>query len=267
MAINPSPLAELVALVAQLRGKDGCPWDQEQSLATMRPYLLEEVYELLEAMEQEPLNDAPNPSDGLEGELGDTLFVLLLITQIASERSAITADSVARRIVNKMIARHPHVFGNDSDDDAPGSIAAWEARKLKKGRSRLDGVPKTMPALLRAHRQGEKAAATGFDWPNVEGVLKKVEEELDELRDAIAQNDPDAIAHELGDVLMSVASVGRHLGAPPEAALRQANDRFARRFSRLERLAEEEGLALNGCTDDDALDRLWERVKAEEATC
>jgi len=127
MAINPSPLAELVALVAQLRGKDGCPWDQEQSLATMRPYLLEEVYELLEAMEQEPLKDAPNPSDGLEGELGDTLFVLLLITQIASERSAITADSVARRIVNKMIARHPHVFGNDSDDDAPGSIAAWEA--------------------------------------------------------------------------------------------------------------------------------------------
>jgi MazG family protein len=261
MSINPSPLLDLVAIVARLRSKDGCPWDQKQTLASMRPYLLEEVYELLDAMEH------ASGEDGLEGELGDTLFVLLLITQIAAEQGLLSLDSVARRIVTKMIDRHPHVFGDGDESDDPGGIAAWEARKQRSGRGRLDGVPRSLPALLRAHRQGEKAAAVGFDWPDVQGVLNKVEEELIELREAISTNDGKAIAHELGDVLMSVASLGRHLETPPESALRTANDRFAQRFAQMERLAVEQGIPLTGSTDDALLNQLWEQAKAMERQC
>ena len=147
----------------------------------MRPYLLEEVYELLDAME----HDAGE--DGLEGELGDTLFVLLLITQIGTDTGRLTLDSVAQRITNKMVKRHPHVFGDGADDANPGGIAAWEARKHTEGRSRLAGVPRSLPALLRAHRQGEKAASVGFDWTEAAQVMDKVSEEIEELREAMSE--------------------------------------------------------------------------------
>ena len=261
MSTQQRHLLDLVEIVTRLRGPDGCPWDQEQTLKSMRPYLLEEVYELLDAMEQDA------GEDGLEGELGDTLFVLLLITAIAAEEGSLTLESVAGRIVQKMITRLPHVFGGDDETPDPGGISAWEARKLKAGRSRLEGVPKSLPALLRAHRQGEKAAAAGFDWPDHHGVFAKLDEEIAELREAIAEGDQDAIEHEVGDVLLSAASLARHLSAPPEAALRRANERFSSRFRRLEQMAEEEGIALSGCTDDAVLDGLWERAKAEERTC
>jgi len=255
------PLLELVEIVARLRGPDGCPWDQEQTLKSMRPYLLEEVYELLDAMERD------GGEDGLEGELGDTLFVILLILQIASESRSLTLDSVAQRIIDKMVTRHPHVFSDGHTSENPGGIAAWEARKQRKGRSRLAGVPKSLPALLKAHRQGEKAAAIGFDWPNTDGVFEKINEELDELKEAMRSGEAAAIEHEMGDVLLSLASLARHLNTPPEASLRKANDRFARRFARLETLAEEDGISLSGSTDDAVLDALWERVKAEESGC
>ena len=261
MSQNRPPLLELVEIVARLRGPDGCPWDREQTLQSMRPYLLEEVYELLDAME----HDAG--VDGLEGELGDALFVLLLITQIGADAGRLTLDSVAQRITNKMMKRHPHVFGDGADDANPGGIAAWEARKQTEGRSRLAGVPRSLPALLRAHRQGEKAASVGFDWTEVAQVMDKVSEEIGELREAIEAADPSAIEHELGDVLMSLASLGRHLDTPPEAALRRANDRFASRFATLERLAKEDGVALTGSSDPDWLDALWERAKQEEKSC
>ena len=261
MTAKRPPLLELVEIVTRLRGPDGCPWDQEQSLKSMRPYLLEEVYELLDAMEQD------RGEDGLEGELGDTLFVILLIVQIASEANSLTIDSVAQRIIDKMVTRHPHVFSEDDTSDDPGGIAAWEARKQRKGRSRLAGVPKSLPALLRAHRQGEKAAAIGFDWHNTDGVFEKIDEEIGELKEAMRSGDVSAIEHEMGDVLLSLASLARHLDTPPEAALRKANDRFAHRFARLEELAEEEGISLSGSTEDAILDALWERAKAEESGC
>ena len=261
MDSSQRPLEKLVDIVAQLRGPDGCPWDKEQTLQSMRPYLLEEVYELLEVME----HDAG--ADGLEGELGDTLFVLLLLVEIASQSGNLSLDSVCTRIVEKMIARHPHVFANADEGDNPGGIVAWEARKKKAGRSRLAGVPRTLPALLRAHRQAEKAASIGFDWSSVEAVFEKVDEELGELKEAIESQDAHRIEHEVGDLLMSVANVARHLDTPPEAALRRANDRFADRFAVLERLAVEEGVALSGSTDDAVLNDLWERAKAMEETC
>jgi MazG family protein len=254
-------LFKLVDIVAQLRGADGCPWDQEQTLLSMRPYLLEEVYELLEAIE----NDGGE--DGLEGELGDTLFVLLLLVQIATDAGRLTLDSVCKRIIGKMITRHPHVFGEGDHSEEPGGIAAWEARKQTPGRSRLAGVPKGLPALLQAHRQSEKASAVGLDWSSPTQVFDKINEEISELREAITLQDSNAIEHEVGDLLLSVANLARHLNAPPEAALRRANQRFAQRFSAVERMAEEEGLSLSCSTDEGLLDALWERAKVMERTC
>ena len=253
-------MQQLVDLVARLRGPDGCPWDREQTLRSMRPYLLEEIYELLDAMEHD------SGADGLEGELGDALFVILMLAQIATDEGRLTLDSVCTRIVAKMIDRHPHVFGHDQTEN-PGGIVAWEARKKRSGASRLDGVPQTLPALLRAHRQAEKAASVGFDWTAIDDVMRKVEEELAELRAAMAGGDEHAIEHEVGDVLLSVANLARHLNAPPEAALRRANDRFATRFATLERLAREDGVALDGSTNAETLNELWERAKAQEKSC
>lgn len=255
------PLDQLVDIVARLRGPEGCPWDNAQSLRSMRPYLLEEVYELLDAMEHD------SGTDGLEGELGDTLFVLFLLVQIASDDDRLSLDSVCTRIVNKMITRHPHVFGTEDSSENPGGIAAWESRKQTPGRSRLSGVPRTLPALLRAHRQSEKAAAVGFDWSNIDDVFGKVEEEIAELKEAISAGDAHAIEHEVGDLLLSVANLARHVESPPEAALRRANDRFASRFATLERLALEDGVDLNGSTEEAILDALWERAKALEKSC
>jgi ATP diphosphatase len=227
----------------------------------MRPYLLEEVYEVLEALE-------PGAGDeGLQGELGDLLFVVLLIARIGEDAGRLTLANTVRGIVDKMEERHPHVFGDGADSDEPGGIAAWEARKQRAGRSRLAGVPRTLPALLRTHRQGEKAAAVGFDWPDAAGVLNKIQEELAELVEAMATGDQSAIAHEYGDLLMATATLGRHLDTPPEATLRTANDRFADRFGRLELLASEAGVALSTETDPAVLDGLWEQAKRSESSC
>jgi MazG family protein len=226
----------------------------------MRPYLLEETYEVLEAME----SGSEQSSEGITEELGDLLFVVLLIARIAEDQGRGGLDQVAQGICEKMIRRHPHVFGDGEAGKDPGGIAAWEARKAEPGRSRLAGVPRSLPALLRAHRQAEKAAAVGFDWKDASGPLAKIREELGELEAALESGESAAIAHEYGDLLMAAANLGRHIGTPPEATLRTANDRFSRRFARLEEMAEDGGLRLHADTDLGALDTLWERVKAEE---
>ncbi len=275
-----SRLAELVAVVARLRGSEGCPWDRAQDFSTMRPYLLEEVYELLEAMDRVGAEgEAAAPA--LREELGDLLFVVLLLARVGEDAGWFSAEDAAEGIAAKMVLRHPHVFGGEAEAGlSPGSIAAWESRKARLGpdgqpRSRLAGVPATLPGLLRSHRQGEKAAAVGFDWPDHAAVLAKVYEELGELEQAIAEHSPrrgpavaetgmpsahPQVEHELGDVLMALASLGRHLGAPPEAALRRANDRFQARFEGMERLARAQGLSLDQL-DDEGLDRLWVQSK------
>ncbi|MBO84330.1 MAG: nucleoside triphosphate pyrophosphohydrolase [Deltaproteobacteria bacterium] len=253
---------ELVDLVARLRGPDGCPWDRAQTLQTMRAYLLEETYEVLEAIDTSP--DA-GPAPALEGELGDLLFNVLMLIQIAQDMGMTSRSMVVTRIVEKMVRRHPHVFP-PADAPAPSvegpSLARWESVKAKErgGGSRLDGIPRASPALVYAHRQGEKAAGTGFDWPDLNGVMAKVEEELQELKDAIAAEAPDEIEAELGDVLLSLASLGRHLRTPAEDALRGAVARFDRRFRLMEAAAAQDGGSLQGL-DAPTLETMWQEAK------
>ena len=250
----------LLDTVHRLRDPDGCPWDREQTLASMRPYLLEECYELLESM------DDPNP-ESMREELGDLLFVILLLGRICRDRGWFDIEDAARDIREKMVRRHPHVFANDDSEEDPSGIAAWENRKRrdpKRKAHRLDGVPRSLPGLLRAHRQGEKAAAVGFDWENWRGVMKKVDEEMQELVRAIAQESKAEISHELGDLLMALASLGRHLGTPPESALRRANDRFANRFGQMEDLSAGDGRSLKDLGSEE-LEALWLAAKKRES--
>ena len=254
-----SRVLDLITIVDRLRSPDGCPWDQAQTLQSMRPYLLEECYELLDAIDS---GDALK----LREELGDLLFEVVFLARLCQEGDpSFGIDQVADAIATKMVDRHPHVFhpdGDDSQHDDPGSIAAWEARKHKKngGRSRLDGVPRALPSLLRTHRQSEKAASVGFDWVEHRGVIAKVREELAELEDAIASGDPAAIEHEYGDALMALGNLGRKVGSTPEEALRTANDRLASRFGTMEQLARDRDLDMDAL-DMDGLESLWQEAK------
>jgi len=248
------PIRQLVSLVARLRGPDGCPWDRKQTLRTMRPHLIEEAYEVLEAVDA-------GDDGSLEEELGDLLFNVLLLIRIAEDDGRTSLDRVSARIHDKMVRRHPHVFGDDRVDGP--SLARWEAVKAAEKsaeRSRLDGIPTTAPALMRAHRQGQKAAGVGFDWPDVSGVLDKVDEELAELREAIDGGDKAEVEWELGDLLLSLASLGRHTRTPAEDALRLAIARFDTRFRAMETAAREAGEALQAL-DSAELERMWGTAK------
>lgn len=256
-----SALDQLLATVDRLRDPGGCPWDREQTLESMRRHLLEECHEVIEAVDD---GDAA----AVRGELGDLLFNVLLMARIQRDAGDGGVQASAAAIDAKLRRRHPHVFGPDagSQPDAQQRRLAWaEAKRAESGdpaaHSRMDGVPRALPALLRTDRQCAKAAADGFDWPDAESVLRKVEEELAELREAIASGDRAAIEHEYGDALMALASVGRHLRTPPEDALRVANDRFADRYRGMERIARGRGIRLSEL-DSEALEALWEESKA-----
>ena len=259
-------MMSLLSVIEKLRSPEGCPWDLEQDLLSMRPYLLEETFELLEALDLAlPNQEDANHNQLLCEELGDLLFVVLLLAQIAEDQGRFSKKDCFEGITNKMIIRHPHVFQENHEGvntDSKGSISTWEREKAKgkKKKSRLDGVPKNIPALLCAHRQGEKAASVGFDWKSLDGVLEKVREEWDELQQAILTEDPLKIEHELGDVLMSLASLGRHLHTPPESSLRKANNRFKNRFMQMEQIAKQQNIQLDNLTDQQ-LDELWEEAK------
>lgn len=247
-----------MAVVARLRGDGGCPWDRAQTLASLRPYLLEEAHEALGAIDT-------GDDDEAAKELGDLLFVALLMIRVAEEEGRFTLEDVAARVVRKMIHRHPHVFDPAHarrDDD--GSLEAWEARKAAErgDRSALDGVPDTLPALLRAHRIGEKASRVGFDWPDVTGVRAKLDEEVHELDEALASGRDADVAHEFGDVLFTLANLGRFLPIGGEEALRTATARFEGRFRKVEALLSEDGRAMAD-TPPEALEAYWQRAKRE----
>lgn len=253
-----SNILNLVEAVAALRAHEGCSWDQEQTLASARSYLLEEVYELLGAIDK--------GSEELREALGDVLFVVLLICQIGADEGRIDVESIARQLNEEVIARNPSTFGTPRAHAGPGkTIERWEQRKAARSRlssqprSQLDGVPASLPALLHAFRVGEKASAVGFDWPDVTGALDKVREELAELEEALQTGA--GVREEYGDLLLSTAQVGRHIGMPPETVLREANSRFAGRFRGMEALAASEGIDLAEA-DAEKLDALWERIKA-----
>ena len=249
----------LVDLMARLRAPGGCPWDREQTPASLRPYLLEEVYEVLEAIDA---GDAAH----LRDELGDLLLQIVFQSQLAAEAGRFTVAEVARAIADKLVRRHPHVFGDVEVRDAGEVVRNWRRIKAEERRTAGEdgdlfaGVPAASPALVRAEQLGEKAGHVGLDWPDAHGVLEKLREETAELEAALAAGDRAAIEHELGDLLLAAASLGRHLEVSAEMALRGANDRFVARVRRLEATARERGQALADLAPAER-DRLWEAVK------
>lgn len=251
----------LVDIMAKLRAPGGCPWDREQTLESLRPYLIEEAYEVLEAIDQ-------GDSEAHREELGDLLLQIVFQAEIAREEGRWDLGDVARAISDKLVSRHPHVFGGGEAADPEAVEAQWakikaEEKARKRGRrvSALDGVPKDAPALLRAERLGEKASHLGFDWPSSEGARAKIDEELAELDAAIADGDDEAIGHELGDLLFSVVNLSRHLGKPPEDALRAAIRRFERRFHQMEAAIEARGIPAGTRLPVDELGLLWQEAK------
>jgi MazG family protein len=247
-------LPRLVEVMQRLLGPGGCPWDREQSLETLRPYVIEEAFEVVDAIDQ-------GSPELLREELGDLLLQVVFSAELARAQGWFGPDDVIAGICEKLVRRHPHVFGEVEVSGSGEVLTQWERIKAeeKKGRGLLEGVPRAMPALLRAARIGDKASSVGFDWPDAAGARAKIDEELAELDEA-----PDAQAEEreLGDLLFAVASWARKRGHDPEAALRRALDRFGERFARVERRAGAEGLELAGL-DAEELDARWQAAKAE----
>jgi MazG family protein len=259
----PTPaeaIERLVAIMSRLRGPGGCPWDREQTLSSLRPYLLEETYEVLEAI------DAGEPREHCE-ELGDLLLQIVFQAQLASESGQFSFADVAEAISDKLVSRHPHVFGSAQVKDAEGVLKQWAALKRREkaakggGRSVLEGVPREMPALARAERLTEKASRVGFDWPDAEGARAKLREELAELDAAIESGDRGEIEHEIGDALFALCNVARKLGLPPEEALRGSVRRFIDRFEHVERGLERAGIP-HGEATLEQMDDLWEEAKS-----
>jgi MazG family protein len=242
----------LVTIMERLRAPDGCPWDAEQTHESLLPYLIEEAHEFIDAVED---GDDAEMSD----ELGDLLLQIVFHCQLAKEDDRFDLQDAARRCCEKMIRRHPHVFGDSDVSDADAVLKQWEAIKKaeKKGderKSRLDGVPRGLPALARAEKLQRRAAKDGFDWPDVEGVFAKLDEEVCELR-----NTADGVADELGDILFTAVNLCRHHGVDADAALRGANRKFERRFRHAEAAA---GCELRSL-DAAALDTLWNQAKED----
>ena len=257
-----TPFEELVEIMAKLRSDGGCPWDREQTHQTLRPYLIEEAYEVLDALD--------NRGDGdFRDELGDLLLQVVFHAQIAAEERRFDVHDVARAINEKLVRRHPHVFGDTRADTADEVLTNWEKiKREEKGsedrKSVLDGLPAGMPALLRAYRIQEKVARVNFDWDDVKEVLEKVGEEIDEVRRALEKGDRAKIEEEIGDLLFSLVNLSRHLNVPPEDALRRSNDKFIRRFRYIEAALELKGDSLERATFGE-LDALWDEAKRRES--
>ncbi|MEW6056942.1 MAG: nucleoside triphosphate pyrophosphohydrolase [Bdellovibrionota bacterium] len=276
-----------VGLVARLRGPNGCPWDREQNHLTLRPYLIEEAYEVLDLLDryqstrdpkalakQTPIGQ-PVPADGsfssqdrkvLCEELGDLLLQVLLHSQLASERGEFNVGDVGEGMARKLVSRHPHVFGTETASSSEQVLQNWESLKKKEGKkSLLEGLPKNLPSLQRAARIGEKAGRVGFDWKDWQGAWAKVEEELRELKQAIAMTSSERqaeIEQELGDLFFALCNLARHLKIQPEDAHRKAIEKFEKRFRRVEEICSQENVDMQSSSLE-KLDEIWERVKRE----
>jgi tetrapyrrole methylase family protein / MazG family protein len=254
-------VSKLVGLMQRLLAPDGCPWDREQTLESLVPYLVEETYEVVDAL-------AAGNADDHREELGDLLLQIVFQSELRFGEGKFGIDDVARGIVAKLVHRHPHVFGDVVAKDADAVLTNWAklkaAEKAKKGKhGALDGVPKSAPALLRATRTGEKAGAVGFDWPDADGPRAKIDEELREFDEARSGGERAEMQRELGDLLFATVNLARKLGLDAEQALRDATDRFAHRFGHLERTLAAEGRAVADAPPDEQ-DRLWEDAKRAE---
>jgi tetrapyrrole methylase family protein/MazG family protein/ATP diphosphatase len=258
-----SSISRLLDIMARLRDPQrGCPWDLEQTFATIAPYTIEEAYEVADAIERQD-------NAALRDELGDLLFQVVFHSQMASEQGSFAFDDVAAAICDKMERRHPHVFGDARIDSAAAQTVAWEEQKRQEreqsGASVLADVPLALPALTRANKLGKRAAQVGFEWPDVGGALDKLDEEVGELRQGLGEQASQAeIADELGDVLFCVVNVCRYLQVDPETALRGANAKFERRFGYVERRLREQGRNAREATLEE-MDKLWDEGKAQGA--
>lgn len=258
---SPENFARLVTIIADLRGENGCPWDKQQTHMSLKKDLLEETYEAIEAIEE-------GGPQKLKEELGDMLMVILLQVQIAKEEGEFDLSQVLDGIAEKLIRRHPHVFGDVDVENTDQIIRNWEAIKSQEEshRSReslMDGVPKPLPALMAAQQIQKRAARVGFDWDNVSQMLPKLAEELDELKDAVENGQTSEIEMEFGDLLFSMVNLARFLGIDAEGSLRKANGKFMERFRQMERVLTERDEAF---TDHDleGLDRIWDVVKQNQ---
>lgn len=252
----------LLEIMRRLRDPDtGCPWDREQDFMTIAPYTLEEACEVVDAIERDD-------RAGLQDELGDLLFQVVFHARMAQEAGWFDFAGVVQGICDKMVRRHPHVFADETINNAEEQTRAWEKHKAREGKaadkSILDGVPVTHTALTRACKLQKKAANAGFDWPDTRAVFEKVAEELEELRQEIdSGNEVDKIRDEAGDLLFAVVNLARHAGIDPESALRQANRKFTRRFHEIETQCRRAGASVQQ-TDLATLDRYWEQAKLAE---
>lgn len=263
IAKQPSSLGRLGALVAALRGRNGCPWDKKQTSRSMSVKLLEETYELADAISK-------GEAEGVREELGDVLFHIFFIARLFEEEDLFSIEDVADGITQKMVRRHPHVFGSRSVSTTEEVKQQWHAIKKdekadESSRSVLDSVPRMQPALMRAYRISVKAAREGFDWADLSGVMDKVEEELDELKDAFSGDfEPggrrQAVQLEFGDLLFTMVNVARFLGINPEAALMESTDKFERRFRHMERVIKDSHRKMVD-VDSKEKDAIWEGAK------
>lgn len=254
------PIDRLIEVMRALRNPlTGCPWDLEQTFRTIAPYTVEEAYEVADAIERDDMN-------GLKGELGDLLFQVVFHARMAEEAGAFDFDAVAAALCDKMVRRHPHVFGAAGPRSAEEQTADWERQKaeerIAKGAVRLlDDVPAGLPAMTRAVKLQKRAARVGFDWPAARDVLDKLVEEAGELVDVMDAGDPDRIEDEFGDLLFVLANLSRHLNVDPEAALRRTNAKFVRRFAHIEDALAAAGRSLESASLEE-MEALWTEAKA-----
>ena len=251
-----SSIDRLREIVAKLRAPDGCPWDREQTHATLKPHLLEECYELIDAIDDQD-------DEALLEELGDVLLQVVLHAQMASEEGRFHFDQIADRIADKLVLRHPHVFGDNKLATSDAVLRQWDAIKRsekKERKSIIDGIPRTLPALAKAQKVQTKVARTGFDWPEAHDVLAKIREEISEIE--TAQNTSE-LSEELGDLLFSIVNFARKRSLDAEGLLQTATEKFTQRFRAMETLAAERGIQLSALALVE-LDRLWDEVKQSD---
>jgi len=249
---------KLAEIMATLRGPGGCPWDQEQTHKDINPYLIEEAYEVLESIDKEDF-------DGLKEELGDLLVHIFFHCQLTDEKNRFNANDVAKSACEKLIRRHPHVYGDKKAATTDEVLKNWEKIKQQEGKGKkkesiLEGLPKSLPATVKAFRIGEKTSRVGFDWSDKKGILEKVKEELDEFQSAIASKDSKATEEEYGDLLFTLANVGRFLKVDPETALRKASDKFIQRFQSIEKECKANNRSLQDLSAKE-WNELWEKAK------
>ena len=263
MTQSPGALFErLVDVMQRLRGPEGCPWDREQTRTSLKPYLIEEAYEVVEAIES-------GSPDALREELGDLLLQVVFHAQVALERGEFDVAAILERLIAKLVSRHPHVFADATVTTPREALSQWEAIKQREAetagrpRSVIDGVPRALPSLLRAQRTQEKAARINFDWPDAAAAWRKVEEEMREAGAAVADGERRRIQEELGDVLFSVVNVARLSGVDAEEALQGAIEKFRRRFAGMEGDLTAQGKSIRTVSQAE-LERSWEAVKAQE---